>query len=321
MSDSPTLDGTRRSVLKATGGLLAAGGLLGSAGAATAAQEWTTAETPTARTLHAVVETAKGAFAVGGGGDVLQRTEEGWQHVLDSGPTGNGNSLYGADVTDDGTRLWFVGASGAIGEYNVLTGSLIDHSAPNDVTNNFNDVSVVGEPGDANVYIAGDSGKIYSSAANGATGTWSQETPGSGAAIQAIDFHGPTSGHAVDGNQTVFETTDGEVYERIGIADANVNFYAVDSDGRDEVHVAGDGGMVHDWDGAAWTPTDLGDASFRDIELADGSGFVVGGGGALFSFADGTWSQESTPTGENLKSIRRGSTDIAVGAAGTVIEK
>ena len=321
MPDTSTPQGTRRSVLKATGALLATGGLLGSAGAAAAATEWTVAETPTDRTLHAVVGTAAGPFAVGGGGDVLQRTDEGWTRVVDGGPTGNGNDLSGAGTTADGTRLWVVGASGAIGEYDVLTGSLVDHSAPNDVTNNFNDVSVVGEPGDANVYIAGDSGKIYSSDANGATGTWDQVTPGSGSAINAIDFHGPTSGHAVDGNQTVFATTDGGVYERVGIADANVNLYAVDSDSAESVHVAGGGAMVHRWDGAAWTPTDLGDASLRDIERTDDAGYTVGSGGTVFEFGDGKWRRASTPTGANLQSVRRGDTDIAVGASGTVIEK
>ncbi|MFB6221578.1 MAG: WD40/YVTN/BNR-like repeat-containing protein [Halolamina sp.] len=312
---------TRRSVLKTTGGLLAVGGLLGSAGSATAVEEWTTAETPTARTLHDVVETAAGAYAVGGGGDVLHRTDAGWVRVLNGGPTGNGNDLYGAAATDDGTRLWLVGASGAIGEYDVLTGSLTDHSAPDDVTNNFNDVSVVGEAGEANVYIAGDSGKIYRSFDNGATGTWDQITPGSGSAIHAIDFHGPRSGHAVDGNQTVFETTDGTVYQKIGIADANVNFYALDSDATDSVSVAGGGGMVHRWDGARWTPTDLGDASLRDIEVANGTGYVVGSGGVLFALGNGGWTQAATPTGANLKAVRRGDTDIAVGASGTVIEK
>jgi len=321
MTDSPAVHGTRRSVLKTAGALLAAGGLLGSTGSVAAADGWATAETPTDRTLHAVVETAAGAFAVGGGGDVLRRTEEGWTRVVDGGPTGNGNDLYGAATTDGGERLWVVGSSGAIGEYDVQTGSLVDHSAPNDVTNNFNDVSVVGEPGDANVYVAGDSGKIYSSFDNGATGTWDQVTPGSGSAIKAIDFHGPRSGHAVDGNQTVFETTDGGVYENIGIANANVNFYAVDSDGSDSVDVAGGGAMVHRWDGAGWTPTDLGDASLRDIERGGDGGYTVGGGGAVFEFTDGEWQRESTPTGANLKSVRRGETDIAVGASGTVIEK
>ncbi len=62
-------------------------------------------------------------------------TSTGWQNVIGGGPTGPGNSLYGADVTDDGTALWFVGASGAIGEYDVESGVLTNRSAPMDVTN------------------------------------------------------------------------------------------------------------------------------------------------------------------------------------------
>ncbi len=105
------------------------------------------------------------------GGVVLSRGAEGWRKELDGGPTGNGNGndLYGAAVTDDGKRLWFVGASGAIGEYDVESGVLVDRSAPNDVTNNFNDVAVAGNADEADVYVAGDSGSIYYSFENGET--------------------------------------------------------------------------------------------------------------------------------------------------------
>lgn len=58
-----------------------------------------------------------------------------------------------------------------------------------------------------------------------------------------------------------------------------------------------------------------------DIEVENGSGYTVGGGGVIFSLDDGTWTQASTPTGANLKAVRRGDTDMAVGAAGTIIEK
>jgi hypothetical protein len=107
------------------------------------------------------------------GGVVLSRGAEGWRKELDGGPTGNGNGndLYGAAVTDDGKRLWFVGASGAIGEYDVESGVLVDRSAPNDVTNNFNDVAVAGNADEADVYVAGDSGSIYYSFENGETHT------------------------------------------------------------------------------------------------------------------------------------------------------
>lgn len=137
-------------------------------------------ETPTGNTLIDVAYTADGAFAVGAGGIVLKRTDNGWTKTVDGGPTGNDNDLYGAAVTGAGQRLWFVGASGAILEFDIGSGVLYEHSAPNDVTNNSKEVAVTGVAEEANVYVAGDSGKIYYSFDNGDTGTWNEVTPGSG---------------------------------------------------------------------------------------------------------------------------------------------
>ena len=314
---------TRRNVLKGIGAsLTAAIGTTALSGSALAAGGWESVSAPTGNTLHDVEYTDAGAYAVGGGGIVLERTAEGWQKVLDGGPTGNGNNLYGADVTDDGRALWFVGSSGAIGEYDISTGVVTDHSAPNDVTNNFNDISVTGAAGEANVYVAGDSGKLYYSFENGATQTWDYVTPGSGSAINAVDFFDDRSGHIVDGNKSVFRTADGSTWNKIGLADANVNFYGVDADGFDDVRVSGGGGMVFHWNGSEWTPTDTGDAGLQDIEVTDddGAGLTVGGGSKLYELGDG-WTQRQTPTGANLRAVVRGATDIAVGAGGTILER
>ncbi len=330
---------SRRNVLKGIGTALAAAGAGAAMGTTAAAESgWRTVETPVDGALYDVERTSAGVYAVGGGGVVIRRGAEGYRKVLDGGPTGNGNDLYGADVTDDGKRLWFVGSSGAIGEYDVETGTLESHSAPMDVTNNFNDVSVTGEAGSADVYVAGDSGKMYYSFENGETGTWDYVTPGSGSNINAVDCFGTRAGHIVDGNKTVFETDDGSTWGKIGLADANVNFYAVDShgesarqtesgdvdsDGFDDVWIAGGGGMIFHYDGSEWTPADTGDASLRDIEVTDGNddGLAVGGGGAVYDLSDGEWTQQATPTGQNLKGVLRGDVDVAVGAGGTVIER
>jgi hypothetical protein len=194
-----------------------------------------------------------------------------------------------------------------------------------DVTNNFNDVSVTGEAGEATVSVASDSGKLYRSFENGASGTWESVTPGSGSAITAVDFYADRAGHAVDGNQSVFSTEDGTTWDKLGIADADVNFYGVDSDGADDVWVAGGGGRVRHWDGSQWTAVDTGDAGLRDIEVAPAgdAGYTVGGGGKLYAVEDGRWVRQSTPTGQNLQAVVRAGldVDVAVGAGGTVIER
>jgi hypothetical protein len=41
----------------------------------------------------------------------------------------------------------------------------------------------------------------------------------------------------------------------------------------------------------------------------------------VFAKDDGRWTQDSTPTGQNLKSVSQGATDLAVGAGGIAVAK
>jgi len=312
---------TRRSVLKVAGASVAAAAVPVTGTAAVETDGWTVAETPADSTLHGVAYAATNAHAVGDGGVVLERTDAGWETVLRGGPTGNGNDLYGAAVTDDGERLWLVGASGAIGEYDVSTGNLVDRSAPNDHTSNFNDVAVTGPAGDADVYVADDSGAVHYSFANGEEGTWEYEVPGSGAGLPAIEFHGERAGHVIDTNGRVYATDDGVTYEPIGIEDADVTFYGLDADAADDVRVSGGNATVFTYDGSKWVPESLGDADLPDIETTAGSGYAVGSGGVVFELSGGEWRQNDTPTGENLNAVATGTTDLAVGASGLVLER
>ncbi|MGZ0746062.1 hypothetical protein [Haloparvum sp. AD34] len=309
----------RRTVLKGVGAAIATGGVASTATASTT--DWTIVETAVDSSLHDVVAASAGRYAVGNGGNLLTQDGDLWTIVRQGGPTGNGNDLYGADVTAGGDRVWFVGASGAIGEYVPATDTLYDHSAPNDNTNNYNGVAVTGEAGDANVYVAGDSGKIYYSFENGDAGTWDYVTPGSGSAIKAVDFHGPKSGHAIDTNGKVFATDDGVTWNAIGVEDANVTFYGVDSDAADDVTVSGGNGSLLDYADSQWTVDQLGDKTFTDVEVSGNDGIAVGSSGTVHEIVDGVRASLDTPTGENLNAVLRDGTDVAVGASGIVIEK
>lgn len=310
---------SRRSTLKTLGSAVAFASI---PGIASAASDWRTVESPVAIDLHDAEQAADGAYAVGGAGDVLERTADGWERIVDGGPTGNGNDLLGSDVTDDGERLWFVGESGSVGEYDVATETLYDHSHPLDTGNNFSDVAVTGPAGEANVYASDQSGHVFYSVDNGEKGSWHYVTPGSGASLPAIDFFGTDDGHVVDTNQKVFATDDGETWDAVGIQNSGVNFFGVDSDGFDDVWVVGGNGTVFHYDGSQWVTDNLGDATLRDVELSkdDSDGYAVGEGGTVYDRSSGAWSRDDTPTGANLSAVVRGAPDIAVGASGTILE-
>lgn len=62
-------------------------------------------------------------------------------------------------------------------------------------------------------------------------------------------------------------------------------------------------------------------STLYDVEYTTDGAYAVGGGGAVFRRAGGPWTQEATPTGENLKAVVDGPTPLAVGAGGTVVAR
>ncbi|MFQ3319289.1 MAG: hypothetical protein ACI8UR_000637 [Natronomonas sp.] len=294
--------------------------------------EWQRVSTPTNRTLTDVVFAADGAFAVGDGGVVLSRTDDGWETVLKNGPSGNGRNLTSAAAAADGKRLWMAGASGALAEYDVESGTLVGHSEPDGVTANLTDVAVTGTADGAGVYLADASGVIHASAANGDGSSWTHQTPGSGATVHDLAFDGAGSGVFVDGNQGVFETSDGASWRRIGIETADHSLYALATDGAGTTRVVG--GAVYTRADGEWTVVDPSDKALNDVAVGEcGCVHAVGGGGAVLhrpghdmagvrTAAERLelWSQ-ANPTGENLHGIALGPPHVAVGDSGTVLER
>lgn len=83
--------------------------------------------------------------------------------------------------------------------------------------------------------------------------------------------------------------------------------------------MAADGGVVYRYDGEL-TRARLGDGpTLRDIEVDDGTGYAFGESGRVFEYAGGTWSEETTETGQNLRGLALGGPNVAVGDSSTVI--
>lgn len=322
----------RRRDFVRTVGIAAVPTVLGSRRAlASSGDGWTVADSPTSRTLYDAVHTDSGVFAVGAGGVVVAVGEHGWRLAVENGPTANGNNLSSAATTDGGERLWMAGASGVVGEYDPATGEMTSRSAPDGVTDTFTDIAVTGSAGDATVYLCDTSGRVHVSEANGREGTWTHATPGSGAEITAIAVSDST-GVLVDRNKDVFRTTDGATWSKVETPDLGVSLHDVElSDST--IVLAGDGTVVAGSAGE-WELESPTERSIQDVEIGRcGCVHAVGESGTvLHRMGHGTpglrtlarwldWWERTSPTGQNLHGFAIGPPHVAVGAAGTIIER
>ncbi|WP_435180053.1 hypothetical protein [Halorussus sp. AFM4] len=320
--------------MKAAGAsvLTAAGaGTLSAAGTARSSDgEFTVVEdSPTTKTLFSAVNTAEGPAAVGAGGDVLLRRADGWRKVVEYGPQARSRPLKGADVTDDGRAVWFVGGSGVIGEYRVDTHTLTNYSAPKGKTSTWEDVAVVGTAGeDERLYFVNGSGELLVGIRqqSGAVKYRDVIKPGGGSTIPGIDFRSRSAGHVISTSQFVAETTDGgKNWTQIGIDFAGNAFYDVASVGPKDVNVAAGNGIVYRYDGFRWTPhvIDDGRQAVRGIDRDGDAGFAAGAGGKVYERQSaGQWTRHQTPTDTKFNGAASGPDyDVAVGAGGTIVER
>ena len=284
---------------------------------------------PTTKTLNSAVNTSEGPFAVGGGGDVIARRKSGWQKVVEYGPQARSRLLTGADVTDDGKAVWFVGSSGVIGEYRVDTNTLTNYSAPKGKTSTWEDVAVVGKAGkNERFYFVNGSGELLIGVRqeSGAVKYKDVIKPGGGSTIPGIDFHSRKKGHVTTTSQFVAETTDGGMnWNRIGIDFSGASFFDVASVTTTDVNVAAGGGIVYRYDGFRWTPhvIDDGRQAIRGIDRDKEKGFAAGSGGKVYERQSaGQWRRYQTPTKRMFNGVASGpSYDVAVGGGGTIVER
>lgn len=290
---------------------------------------WEQANSPTEAAFNDAVDTAQGPFACGANGNVAARTQDGWELVVEYGPQARSRRLTGIDVTDDGEAVWFVGGSGVIGEYNVMTQTLTNYSAPMGITSTWEDCAV---RGNANVnerlYFVNGSGELLVGVRqeNGAVQYNDVIKPGGGSTIPGIDFSTREQGHVCSTSQFVAETVDGgETWEQIGIDFAGGSFFDIASQAEDDVNVAAGGGIIYRYDGFRWTPhvIDDGREAIRAVAREGSEGLAAGDSGKVYERQSaGQWQRFETPVEAVLNGVARGDTyHIAVGASGTIVER
>ena len=323
----PTGKSTRRRFLELAGAGVAAASPVGVSSVGSAATEngWSTVESGTGKTLYDAVSTLEEPYAVGSGGDVLARRAEGWEQVLDAGPTTESNTLRGIDVTDDGRNVWFAGSSGAVGKYDTATGEMSDYSAPNSKSSTWESILIGGAAGSETIYLANGSGEVLVGQNSAGKVTWGDALePGGGSSIKGGDLIDPTTSYFSDTNAKVYESTnDGESYDTIGIEGGSIGLYGVGAADRDDISVAGGDGSVFRYNGAVWTKLAVGGSGLNALERAGTSGLTVGGSGTIYRRTWTGWEEEETPAGNALQGVTFGTSgpDVAVGSSGTILER
>lgn len=323
-------DRTRRRFMQLAGAAVGATVSVGATGSAAVGKyDWEEVPSPTRSTIYDVVQTQEGPYAVGSNGDVLARRVDGWETVLDEGPTRRDNPLRSCDVTSDGRHLWFCGGSGVVGQYDVLEEDLTDHSAPNGETSTWETVTVIDRAGNDFVGLANGFGEFLSGRKNDRGGMdWGPLVkPGGDSSIEAADFLDDRVGYVCATNSAVYETTDGgSTWTTIGIDGGSVALYGIAAVSRDRIYVTAGDGSIFRYNGAVWTKTDAGGTILYDIEFKSGEGLASGGSGNLFEYRDRqSWSEEDTPTSNALRGVALDVTgkypDVAVGSSGTIVER
>jgi hypothetical protein len=288
--------------------------------------DWQPVKSPTDGTLHAVVTTREGPFAVGEGGVLLGRCNGVWETVLESGLEVTGNGLLGAAISANGRHIWFAGGSGAVGRYDLAGSTVSDFSASLGKTSTWEDVAVAGLAGEEWIYLANGSGEVLRGKNTGSEIDWKGvKKPGTGSSISAIEFVGTGTGFVLDGSTNVFQTTDaGKDWRKVGIPVAGNDLLSLAAMDADSVNVGASGGAVFRYNGFTWTELDAGQASVYGLTRDDSQGLATTSEGEVFEFDEGEWSLVAEPVDEGLYDVTFGTTaapDVAVGSSGRIVER
>lgn len=285
---------------------------------------WSANTSPTEETLYDAAMTVEGPVAVGDDGIVVGKLDGEWEVLVSAGPSVSSNDLTTIDVTHDGTRVWFAGSSGALGCYDVDQRWKSDYSFPKEKTSTWEAIAVNDTRGREVVRVANGSGEVFPFRVNGRRGPeWGDPVkPHSGSTIPAMDAGPDGTWYAVDTSGNVF-ADDGTGWERIGIRNAQKDFYDVYAD-ESGILVAAEEGIIYRYEPTSgnWTPIKVGEENLMDVARTPDEVLAAGSSGVIYSrYRGGRWRRAETATSHNLWGVAVGDADVAVGESGAVVER
>jgi hypothetical protein len=283
---------------------------------------WHEVETPTEEPLTDATAAGERAFAVGGGGTMLARAGEGWETVLEEGPTGRSTNLTSTSATEDGERVWVAGDGGVLASYDPESGRVTDRSAPLGITSSWTDCAAIGPAGEESLTLLTGSGEVVRGTVSGAEIEWNEPVkPGSGSSATGVAYADGT-GYVCDSNASVFETVDGGEFERIGV-EGGGSFTDVAAVAPGEVSAVASDGSVHRYDGTTWTRSQASEGALMGIDLEGDRGLACSDTGEILDREPPGWEVAPVPTevALNAVSIDPTGADLAVGDDGTVLER
>jgi hypothetical protein len=295
--------------------------------------EWTAVDSPVDVALRDAVASTNGAYVAGDGGVVLARREE-WDVLLDDGPAGDSNTLWGIDRAanaggEGDDVLWVAGDSGVVGRYDPTVGGIADFSAPKDQTSSWTDLAVTGSAGAETVHLANGSGAVIRGEYDEAEGTvgWGElDKPGSGSSITAIAFRDREVGYLCDSSGGVYRTEDGgKSYGAIGPEDSGVAFRDLAPAGSDGLLVAGEDGSLFQYDGSAWTRRSVSEVPLRTIDTTESDsidiqGVAGDGAGVIYEYDGSEWTPTETAVG-SIAAVAVEDRAFAIGDGGEILER
>jgi hypothetical protein len=288
--------------------------------------EWSEVNSPTSAGLYAVSQSSNGPFAAGSGGKLLQRDSSGWSIVVKNGPSSNGNTMRICQSTENDNTIWFGGSSGSLGTYTVSNGNLTDRTAPQNISNTWSSIAILGDSGSERVLLGSGSGQILIGNMSSSGMQWNDPiTLGSGSTVKGITFPTESIGYACDGNGDVFKTTDaGNSWQKIGIPSAGGTPQDIVATAPSQVTVSCGSGYIARYDGYSWTSRKFGGSSRKAVDEIDDRRLIVGGGGIVQSDEYGGW-KTTLSGGKTINDVTMYSGQnelaVAVGNSGRILQK